>query len=356
MAWSRLTLSLFILVGTVLGVSLGVVLTRGGESLAAGETAARYLEVTLSQEESGTVLTQSRIRLWRSLDGDASRAEVRGPDGPLQMIQIRQLGTLETTVYADGSPDAALVTRAENAAALREGIELDILIDPQQVRPTSTSSSGIIQVEESVDSAHGRIAERTVSLVPEAGSESPRIITLRYSYDLDEVRSVASEVFNFADEAPRTYEDRTLSAAEVGTYELNLFEVPPTRDLRLTDVIEQTSPAAEGRPETTIISFHYEDDRGGRVTVSNVSAAQLLGVARCRDPRLPTTADPNLNAILAANAACGYGVEIGLALGRGVRRLDAPTVELQVGQTIVLVHAPNAAQAVQMAQKLRAAN
>lgn len=120
-------------------------------------------------------------------------------------------------------------------------------------------------------------------------------------------------------------------------------------DHELYSITESESQGKVPKP-LRHVNFSYLSSGGDEITVTNQPAAQLRDVSRCETPRSASGMPGDV--VLGANSACEYGEEILLPLGTGVLRADRPTVEIQLGQRVVFVHASNREKALEGAQRL----
>jgi len=340
----------------------------------------RYIEaVQETYDADGVLQLSGRTRVWLSPDNSQMRLESRDSAGVVvQTVVIR--GNTRLTVRSssgsvtysevralppyDVSERPQFLTAAEGLAAgdlteiardVRKGRTLVTAraegiggsgSDSETEGPPITAYEAVFDVEAGLT-----LEERFYTTAPDGSYELYG--TIRYRYPTD--TPVADEtVFSLEPpEGASIYRDIQLTPGELAEFpSFTLYH--PGSEFRGAAM----SAAQESQQENTpipgrhLVNFLYED---AGLTVTNQPAAGLASIPQCDAPRAVVPGSIG-DVVLEGNRACGYGEEIMTDLGPAVLRSDSPTVEIQLGQTVVFVHARDAEAALEAANLLRAAN
>lgn len=381
-----------LLVGAVavfiaVGLTIGFVTQRDtGSSKAVDVSTAgiRYIEAVQKTYDGDAVLqSTARFRVWLSSDGSQLRLEVLDQSGDVIRTVVEKGNVVTTLDRLPPEPDSA------SYSEVRVLPPYDVSQRPEFLRAAERLAAGqLTEVGREVKGGRTLVTTRmersTRDAEPGAETEGPSLTARDVVFDA---------------QLGLTLEDRYYITATDGSYELygtiryeystdtfttddSVFSLEPPegasvyRDLQLTpDEVASFSPftlyhpgadfqgsalsaAQESQRENTptpsfhLVNFVYE---GAGLTITNQPAASLAGVPRCEAPKTVVPGSIG-DVVLEGNAACGYGEEIMTDLGAAVLRSDSPTVEIQLGQTVVFVHARTAEAAIEAVNLLRAAN
>jgi len=372
-----------VLVFVAAGLLIGFLTQRDSGSGRAIDGAVgdiRYVEaVQRTYDSDGALQSTGRTHAWLSPDNSRMRLESRESEGAVvQTVVIRDNTRLTLREHSgsvtysevrvlppyDISERPQFLAAAEGLAAgegkevareVKEGRTLvtvraegfdDSGSDGESEGPPITAYEGVFDLEAGLTSE-----ERYYTTAP--GGAYELYATIRYEYPVDTF--VADETV-FSLEPPEgawIYRDIQLAPDELSSFpSFTLYHPGPEfRGSALTEAQEsqrENTPI----PGTHLVNLVYE---GAGLTVTNQPAARLAGVPRC-DARRAVVPGSSGDVVLEGNRACGYGEEIMTGLGPAVLRSDSPTVEIQLGQTVVFVHARDAEAALEAVDLLTALN
>ena len=362
---TRWVLSGTILLGLRLGLTAAFVFLSGPP----GESAPDPGDVTVRRVTVGWRIPpnsdrSATIKLWVDEIGARSRSELYDQDNILQGIEFRNGRTFTRISVVDGEPVSATVQTAPEGGEVAGGVEFDIL-RPAEIRPgrgahpDSTVTvdrirgKATVQTDDgrtilSFDPASGRLEEVRRETALSTGGVSEEL-TLAIDYDEDDSISVSSNLFE-TDLPPDLPVQRIteFTAGDVAAYpSFQVFGVGDRfQSYELVSLREELSPALADRRGSRLVQLDYHSPTGSDVTITSLPASFLVGTPRCSEPLVPTPVQPEADQVRLGNAACNLGDEIETDLGTGVLWFERPTIEIQIGNSVVLVHANTADEAL----------
>ncbi len=371
------------LVFVAAGLLIGFLTQRDSGSGRAIDGAAgdiRYIEaVQRTFYADGALQSTGRTHAWLSPDNSQMRLETSDSAGAVvQTVVIRDNTRLAlregsgSVIYSevrvlppyDVSERPQFLAAAEGLAAgdvqevtreVNEGRTLvtvraeglgDSGSDSETEGPPITAYEAVFDLEAGLT-----LEERFYTTAP--GGADELYATIRYEYPVD---TFAADETVFSLEPPAgawIYRDIELTPGELASFpSFTLYH--PGAEFRGSALTEAQESQQENTPipGTHLVNLVYE---GAGLTVTNQPAARLAGMPRCDAPRAVVPGSAG-DVVLEGNRTCGYGEEIMTGLGPAVLRSDSPTVEIQLGQTVVLVHARDAEAALEAVDLLTAIN
>jgi hypothetical protein len=374
-----------------LGVTIGFVTQRGsGRGSAANDSGqegrdVRYLEVT--EELYGPadeVESTTRLSVWLSADGSKVRWETGGPEGAIQVTtlldgdsvkelkhqsdidsysELRVIPPYDEPVRRSRRP-AFLVARdmmppGELHEVAREVRDGRTVVTARAERPPEADADAdaegnppVTAYEVVYEEEFGFAFEMRFYTTAADGSEE-LLGGRRFRYEVD-THMAEGGIFNI--EPPpgaQIYRDVQWTVSSVKQFSaFAIYHMGPAFEGSALTVAQESQQQNTPTGERHLLNFFYQD---AGLTVTNQPATGLAGVPRCESPE-PVVSGSLGDVVLEGNRACGYGTEIATPLGPAVLRSDSPTVEIQLGQTVVFVHARSEDAAVEAARNLQAAN
>ncbi|HXG36628.1 MAG TPA: hypothetical protein VNL15_06645, partial [Dehalococcoidia bacterium] len=368
----RLFLVLTIVLAAVGTIVVALIWNDGStprSSLAQGDVDQWEVTINRTNLVAGTS-GKWTAKLWLSLDRTQGRIEVTNSDGQIETIETQSGSRLDGLHYVERRPSMYTSQTLKPSDPLPEAGPLQTitgakrrLVNGHGTQVGTETIKGVQAIASEIEVTSGdEGAEwvRTRELIhPNTGFLLARIFLgdengqlvetgrVEYTYkSLGKVESNSLPLDFFVLSPPNdvnVYLTKYLTFSDVTTFsDFELFVLkttPPGFDLSST--VERQNKVPGPPPDSHDVRFIYESaGRDSRITVLNLNVSSVQGFSRC--PTLPTSlplepTPPAGNVILDGNSRCGLGARIETPRGTAVYRPDNLSLEIQIGNTVVII-------------------